>query len=615
LHPDEKIEFLKRQIERLEKSLEDSVAENERLREVVDAHCENAAIHQSMIDSSVDCIKTLDLQGHLLSMSRGGRKLLEIENIDPFLGQSWIDFWKNDDYHRAARAVQEARQGRIGAFEGYCATLSGRPKWWDVVVSPIYDEKGGVQSLLSVSRDITDKKLQALELNKVTRSLTERMKELRCLYELSRLVEDHDRIERILERFTTVLQKSFQHPEHTAVRITRGEQVFEAGHFSGTNVSLSFEIICESVSVGKIDVAVDSRTFGGKTDGFLKEEIDLMKVVRERLGHIIERIEKKQTFAALFDTFNEAILKADAEGFITEANQAAAELCGYDTPRKLIGSHMEKLYAYPETRNAIVEKLSKEGGLFHNFDFPLKRCDGTVLETSCNITLMRDGSGNVIGTLGALRDVTDIKQAERQLRQAHQEAVESREKYKRVFDNPCIMIIEVDAESFEILTCNEAMAKNLGRSPEHPVGANIKDILPEKVLRKRVKIGEKLLKTKKSHTFEDENNGKYFLNTFTPLFLEDRRVIQTVTIDITARKKIEMERDKLIKDLETALAQVKILSGLLPICSNCKKIRDDKGYWNYLESYISKNSDAVFTHSICPECAQKLYPEVDVYEE
>ena len=65
-----------------------------------------------------------------------------------------------------------------------------------------------------------------------------------------------------------------------------------------------------------------------------------------------------------------------------------------------------------------------------------------------------------------------------------------------------------------------------------------------------------------------------------------------------------------IKRLEDALKKVKVLSGLIPICASCKKIRDDKGYWNNLESYIKAHSDADFTHGICPECTKKLYPEI-----
>ncbi|MBF0506616.1 MAG: PhnD/SsuA/transferrin family substrate-binding protein [Nitrospirae bacterium] len=93
--------------------------------------------------------------------------------------------------------------------------------------------------------------------------------------------------------------------------------------------------------------------------------------------------------------------------------------------------------------------------------------------------------------------------------------------------------------------------------------------------------------------------------------MENDKVVAAVTAfrDITERKQIEAEREKLIVELQEALAKVKQLSGLLPICASCKKIRDDKGYWNQIEIYISEHSEALFSHAICPECGKKLYPE------
>ncbi len=81
---------------------------------------------------------------------------------------------------------------------------------------------------------------------------------------------------------------------------------------------------------------------------------------------------------------------------------------------------------------------------------------------------------------------------------------------------------------------------------------------------------------------------------------------------IYKRKHMEKEREKLIADLQDAIAKVNTLKGLLPICANCKKIRDDKGRWEQIESYISKHSEAELTHSICPGCAKKLYPDLDL---
>jgi PAS domain S-box-containing protein len=80
-------------------------------------------------------------------------------------------------------------------------------------------------------------------------------------------------------------------------------------------------------------------------------------------------------------------------------------------------------------------------------------------------------------------------------------------------------------------------------------------------------------------------------------------------VDITALKNAEQEKEKLIIDLQNALSKVKTLKGLLPMCANCQKIRDDQGYWQRVEKYISDHTEADFTHGICPECARKLYPQ------
>jgi hypothetical protein len=83
----------------------------------------------------------------------------------------------------------------------------------------------------------------------------------------------------------------------------------------------------------------------------------------------------------------------------------------------------------------------------------------------------------------------------------------------------------------------------------------------------------------------------------------------TIARDITSRKLAEKERDELLSSLQDALANIKTLSGLLPICSACNKIRNDAGSWERIETYIRDRSDADFTHSICPDCAKKLYPQ------
>lgn len=80
--------------------------------------------------------------------------------------------------------------------------------------------------------------------------------------------------------------------------------------------------------------------------------------------------------------------------------------------------------------------------------------------------------------------------------------------------------------------------------------------------------------------------------------------------EIIERKRTEAEREMLVNELQNALAEIKTLSGLIPICAACKKVRDDKGFWNQIEVYVRDHSEAEFSHGICPDCAKELYPEL-----
>ena len=84
---------------------------------------------------------------------------------------------------------------------------------------------------------------------------------------------------------------------------------------------------------------------------------------------------------------------------------------------------------------------------------------------------------------------------------------------------------------------------------------------------------------------------------------------EKLVCEIEERKRTEAEKEQLIAQLQKAMQEVKVLSGFLPICASCKKIRDDTGYWSQIEEYISKHSNALFSHGICPDCVKKLYPE------
>ena len=119
--------------------------------------------NRSIVNSSPDCIKVLTLEGNLLSML-SGQALLGIEDIRPFLNKSWVDFWEGDDRQAAQTAVNAAATGAAGHFVGFFRTFRGESKWWDVAITPLLDATGKPERLLSVSRDVTQRRLAELNL-------------------------------------------------------------------------------------------------------------------------------------------------------------------------------------------------------------------------------------------------------------------------------------------------------------------------------------------------------------------------------------------------------------------------------------------------------------------
>src|SRR5574340_1517533 len=129
--------------------------EKEPLKSVLESLRESEEFKTRLIEGSRDCIKILDLDGRLLSMNAGGMAALEICDVRPIVGTSWIEFWQGADKEAARQAVEAARQGGVGRFVGLFPTpQTNEPRWWDVVVNAIKDAAGQPEKLLAVSRDV-----------------------------------------------------------------------------------------------------------------------------------------------------------------------------------------------------------------------------------------------------------------------------------------------------------------------------------------------------------------------------------------------------------------------------------------------------------------------------
>lgn len=176
--------------------------------------------------------------------------------------------------------------------------------------------------------------------------------------------------------------------------------------------------------------------------------------------------------------------------------------------------------------------------------------------------------------------------------------------------------VSVHDKNMRFVRVNKALTSFLKTTPDQIIGKHCYEVMHKRTAPWHNCPHLRAIKEGQTTTEEvnDPEIGVPLLVTCAPLMHDDGSLMGSVHVarDISRQKEAELEREKLIEELEENLAKVKQLSGFLPICASCKKIRNDQGYWSQVEEYVSAHSEAVFSHSICPDCMKRLYPEFDV---
>ncbi len=166
------ISHLQKELQHTNNQLRQEILERQRVEAELKQYQEHLeGFNRSIIESSVDCIKLLDLEGRLQFINEGGKKLLCIEDVSDYIGMPYADFWRGSDMEAALAALQKARQGEIGTFEGRATVCGGVVKWWSVVTSPIVGSEGQVESIVVVSRDVTSRMEMEAQLRQYTEDL------------------------------------------------------------------------------------------------------------------------------------------------------------------------------------------------------------------------------------------------------------------------------------------------------------------------------------------------------------------------------------------------------------------------------------------------------------
>ncbi|GEM_PF-1036513 len=316
----------------------------------------------------------------------------------------------------------------------------------------------------------------------------------------------------------------------------------------------------------------------------------------------LEAEHKDQLIKGILETSSDGILLLDTRGNILSSNAGFQKMVSQKEDA-ITGLNIHDMIL--KGAQDIFEINDGE------FDLKLKGKDDTILYVFLRIQSLYKGH-KLSGYIATISDITERKKAEEALRQ-------NEERYRDLFYNAPIGYIEIDKEG-RIKAVNNAELEMLGYTFEEMIGKYIWNF----GLETAEKMIKHILGGKRYPAKGLERDFKRKDGSLVPVLIDDVLLkdnsgsivgLRCVHRDIREIRQAKEEKDKLINELRDALSKVRTLSGMLPICSHCKKIRDDKGYWNQIESFIRDHSEAEFSHGMCPECAEKLYGNEDWYIE
>ena len=330
---------------------------------------------------------------------------------------------------------------------------------------------------------------------------------------------------------------------------------------------------------------------------------ELREAECRRAFHVAERALQRSE-QELHDFFEHAAVGLNwtgPHGTIMRANRAELTMLGYE-PEEYVGHSISEFYADEGAAEHVLKRL-QSGSSVVNHEVRLRRKDGGIRDVLINANVFWE-NGKFIHARFCTRDITEHK--------GGQQAAAYLAAIVRSSED-AIIGISLDGT---ILSWNAGAERNYGYTAAEILGSSIArlnpNFRPEEALQlvERIKNGGQVERYETVRLRKDGSILDVSLS-FSPIKdLADRIIgVSAIERNIEAHKREEAERLRLIGELTDALAKIKTLNGLLPICACCKKIRDDRGYWQRIETYISEHTNAEFTHGICPECLQQNYPE------
>ncbi|MBA4312544.1 MAG: hypothetical protein C0417_07930 [Chlorobiaceae bacterium] len=353
-------------------------------------------------------------------------------------------------------------------------------------------------------------------------------------------------------------------------------------------------------------------------------EVTLLRIIGTIFGNIVERkkaeaalIDSREDLSRLLNSIAEGAYGVDTNGNCTFINRSFLQILGYQNDQEVLGKHIHELIHHSHNDGSPYPASECRMYSAHRTNQPInvsgevfwRKDGGSVPVEYWSHPIVKDGM--VVGAIATFTDITERKRVEQAIK-------ENETKFKTLFEAANDAIFIMDNKNF--VDCNFKTEVIFGCSKKDIINHSPIEFSPQlqpdgrlsaekavEKIRAALKGEPQFFEWKHCHLDGSPFDAEVSLNR---IELNSIYYLQAIVRDITGRKRAEAEREKIIWELQQAMDNIKTLSGLIPICASCKKIRDDKGYWNQLEKYIIEHSDAKFTHGICPECTEKYFPEI-----
>ena len=322
--------------------------------------------------------------------------------------------------------------------------------------------------------DITERKIDEETLRKTTQQLSERVKELNCLYAISTLVEKSDlSLNQTLPKMVDLIPSSWQYPDITCVSLVLQGQEFKTENYKAPVSKQSADIIASGEPIGCLEVGYFEQTPESHEGPFLKEERNLIDAIAGRLGKTIEgwlADQDVRKFKAITDLASYGCVMSDLQGFITYANEAFAHMHGF-LLSETIGKNLSVFHTDEQMEHVdrLLEKLVRDGAFEFQEVWHAKN-DGAVFPTLMNATVIKDDKGTPLFLSATLIDITDRKKAGEAMKLLSTATEQAAEAVIITDANGIIQYVNPAQAILSGYTLNELLGQtpNIFRSDKHP---------------------------------------------------------------------------------------------------------------------------------------------------